>query len=268
MNGNIKYWVIALVLTLSAAYYQRITGPTYPVRGKVEISSGTVKYILPRNAETKNDLVIEIPVKGETRGILRYKRYNTNDEWSEFDLMPVNDTLKAVLPKQPAAGKLVYEIKLVDGNNIIPLNDEPVVIRFKDEVPGWALFPHVILIFLAMLLSNLTGILAIKKRDSTRRYVFITAIVLFAGGMIMGPVVQKFAFGELWTGVPFGWDLTDNKTLIAMIVWIAALIASLKKPSYGWIIAASIVTLVIFLIPHSLFGSELDYTTGIVKQGQ
>lgn len=268
MNGNLKYWVIAFVLTIAAAYYQRITGPTYPVRGKVETSSGTVKYKLPRSADTKSDLVFGIPVKGETRGVLKYKRYNTNDEWTEFDLIPVNDTLKAVLPKQPAAGKIVYEINLVDGNNIIPLYSEPIVVRFKGEVPAWALIPHIILIFLAMLLSNLTGILAIKKRDSTRRYVFISAIILFIGGMIMGPVVQKFAFGELWTGVPFGWDLTDNKTLIAMLAWIVAVVASRKKLSYGWVIAASIVTLVIFLIPHSLFGSELDYTTGVVRQGQ
>ena len=40
-------------------------------------------------------------------------------------------------------------------------------------------------------------------------------LLLAVGGFILGPLVQNYAFGELWTGVPFGWDLTDNKTLIA-----------------------------------------------------
>jgi len=33
--------------------------------------------------------------------------------------------------------------------------------------------------------------------------------------------VQHYAFGQLWTGVPFGWDLTDNKTLLAALAWVS-----------------------------------------------
>jgi hypothetical protein len=73
--------------------------------------------------------------------------------------------------------------------------------------------------------------------------------------------VQKFAFGSLWTGFPFGYDLTDNKTLIAFIGWVIALIAGRKgKPARGWVLAAAILLLIVFLIPHSLLGSELDYS--------
>lgn len=262
-----KYWIIALFVTLAAAYYQRITGPIYPIKAKVVLEDNEVKCKLLRSAETSGDVMMEIPVPSETSAVLRYKRYNTSDSWTEFSLQPIDGKIKPILPVQPAAGKLVYEIELIHNNNVIPLHTEAVVIRFKDPVPAWALIPHVILIFLAMLLSNLTGLLALYKKQKVKSFVWITVIVLFAGGMIMGPIVQKFAFGEYWTGVPFGWDLTDNKTLIAMLVWGAALIANLRKPSYGWIIAAAVVMLIIFLIPHSMFGSELDYATGVVTQG-
>ena len=96
---------------------------------------------------------------------------------------------------------------------------------------------------------------------------FITFGLLLIGGMILGPFVQKFAFGEFWTGVPFGWDLTDNKTLIAFVAWVIALAANLKKFRPGYLIAAAIVTLAIFSIPHSMFGSELNHTTGTVTTG-
>jgi hypothetical protein len=45
-----------------------------------------------------------------------------------------------------------------------------------------------------------------------------------------------------------------------MFAWIAALIAGRKgKPARGWVLAASVITLLINMIPHSLLGSELKY---------
>ncbi len=80
--------------------------------------------------------------------------------------------------------------------------------------------------------------------------------------MILGPLVQYFAFGDLWTGIPFGWDLTDNKTLIALIFWILAVVMNRKKETPFYTVLAAVVLLLVFSIPHSLFGSELDYSTG------
>jgi hypothetical protein len=77
--------------------------------------------------------------------------------------------------------------------------------------------------------------------------------------------MQKYAFGVAWAGFPLGMDLTDNKTLIAFIFWIAALVAGRKgRPARPFVLAASLVMLVIYLIPHSLLGSEFDYS----KTGQ
>ena len=112
-----------------------------------------------------------------------------------------------------------------------------------------------------VLLRILTGM-------SFKPYLYATVIFLFLGGMVFGPIVQKLAFGEFWTGIPFGWDLTDNKTLIAFTFWLIALFTNIKKKENKiWVIVASITTLVIFLIPHSLFGSQLNYQTGEIVQG-
>ncbi|HEX7493951.1 MAG TPA: hypothetical protein VF346_07015, partial [Bacteroidales bacterium] len=92
-------------------------------------------------------------------------------------------------------------------------------------------------------------------------------ILLIAGGMILGPVVQYYAFGDLWTGVPFGWDLTDNKTLIGLLFWIAAVLMNRKSEKPIYTILAAVMLLIIFSIPHSLFGSQLNYSTGEVTQG-
>jgi ABC-type Fe3+ transport system permease subunit len=121
--------------------------------------------------------------------------------------------------------------------------------------------------FLAMLLSNLAGLTAAFGRSEQRRQGRWALWLLLAGGMILGPLVQKYAFGELWTGVPFGWDLTDNKTLIAIIGWVLAVVMNRKRERPGYTIAAAILLLLVYSIPHSLFGSQLDYATGTVTQG-
>jgi hypothetical protein len=174
----------------------------------------------------------------------------------------------AEVPQQPPAGKLQYYIELTDskGTRTI-LKDTPVVIRFKGAVPSYILAPHILLMFLAMLFSTLAGLMAITKHPLYRKYSVWTLVLFIAGGLILGPIVQKFAFGDLWTGVPFGWDLTDNKTLIAFIFWTLAVIMNMKKERPFYTIVASVVLLLVFSIPHSIFGSELDYSSGQVTQG-
>ena len=73
--------------------------------------------------------------------------------------------------------------------------------------------------------------------------------------------MQKYAFGAYWTGFPLGTDLTDNKTLIAMVGWGVAWFMNRKgREGRGWIVLAAVLMLAIYLIPHSVLGSELDYT--------
>jgi hypothetical protein len=92
---------------------------------------------------------------------------------------------------------------------------------------------------------------------------------MLIGGLIMGPIMQKFAFGAYWTGWPFGQDLTDNKTLVAFIFWLIAFFVLRKnRQNRFWPVLAAIITLSVFVIPHSVLGSEFDYSAGEVVTGR
>jgi len=256
-------WILAFVITLSAAVYQRLTGPTYPLRGKADIGGTQISYKLIRTHEIGPDCEIKIKVPDrDISGQLDYKRFKTDDPWTKIPMQRDNDFLVGKLPQQPSAGKLAYKVSLSKGSESDSLPGEnPVVIRFKGPVPRVILIPHIIIMFMAMLFSTRAGLEALNKNSNPRKLVLWTLGLLFVGGIILGPLVQKFAFGALWTGFPFGYDLTDNKTLIAFLGWIAAWIAGRKgKPVRGWVLGASILLLVVYLIPHSLLGSELDYS--------
>jgi len=255
-------WTLAVIITVASAVYQRVTGPTYPMRGKALVGSETVRFRLPRSADNVRDC--EIAVKIMNPGLIghvSYKRFKTDDAWTKVEFERKGDTLVAGLPKQPAAGKLAYEVFLGTGNQQTSITgQDPVIIRFKGPVPAAVIIIHVIVIFLSMVFSTMAGILALDKKSHPRRYVILAAAFFFVGGFILGPIVQKLAFGAYWTGLPFGTDLTDNKALLAMFAWIAALIAGKKgKPARSWVLAASIITLLINIIPHSLLGSEFKY---------
>ena len=118
------------------------------------------------------------------------------------------------MPKQPAAGKLEYQVRLMRGEERVLLPAQPAVTRFKGAVSPYVLIPHVLAMFLGMLWATRAGLGAVSK-EPTRTRTFITLALLLAGGVVLGPIMQHQAFGAWWTGVPFGFDLTDNKTLIA-----------------------------------------------------
>jgi len=262
MKKSVLLWLIAFVLTIITAVYQRMTGPTYPISGETTISDNLIEYKLDRTHGGEGDHQIEISVEDETIcGELIWKRFKTNDEWTSFEMMRKDKKLIAFLPHQPPAGKLVYHVILQKGNEAISLPENgEVIIRFKGDVPIFFLIPHIIFIFGAMLLSTRTGLEYFNQGKKFKLLTILTFVFVIIGGFIFGPIVQKYAFGEFWTGFPFGHDLTDNKILIGFIGWLLALIALYKFTNpKRWIVFASILMFVIFLIPHSLLGSELDY---------
>lgn len=256
-------WSLTVIVTLSSVIYQRLTGPTHPLRGRIQVNDTSIKYRFLRNYNTTSDAPVKIVVPDQkVKGEMQWKRYKSHDEWHLVSLERHGDTLMAWLPKQPSAGKVMYRVTLHDEmEKRYPLSTEPVILRFKDPVPAFILFPHVIIMFISMLLGVRAGLEALGKGQNAYRFTLWATVLLFIGGLILGPLVQKYAFGAYWTGWPFGHDLTDNKTLLSFIFWGIALWVG-RKPGKGriWIIIAAVVQLLIYLIPHSVLGSEIDYT--------
>jgi len=258
---SVLLWILSVLLMASLAIYQRSTGPTYPVKGKILLQGKEHSYKLLRSHNTGMDAPFEMNVPEGITGLFRYKRFKSHDQWTSVELIPENGLLKATIPMQPAAGKVEYQIALVDNGKSHPLTDEPVIIRFKGAVPDFVLWPHIFFMFFAMVFSIRTGFEALFIR---RKTYFLTTITLFLftlGGLILGPIVQKYAFDAYWTGWPWGHDLTDNKTLFAFIFWLIAWVV-LRKNHHNrtWPIVATIVMLLVYLIPHSVLGSEIDHT--------
>lgn len=254
-------WILAVLITISGAYYTRKTGPTKPVTGTVSLENEEIRYRLIRSYNQPEDAPVKIKVENEKiSGSIVYKRTPSHDSWTEEVLERNNGYLTAHIPQQPPAGKVMYQVMLKSDNEQVKLTENPIVIRFRGDVPAWAMIPHILFMFAAMLLSTRAGLAAIFK-EKTYSFTILTLLTLVAGGLIFGPIVQKFAFGDYWTGWPVGTDLTDNKTALAVLFWAWAMVKVYKNKYHrGWVFVAAVVLLLIYMIPHSLMGSEIDFT--------
>lgn len=269
---RIALWVIAIVLMLLVARHQQRTGPTWPLGVDFALDGTSFHAELVRSGETDEPAVVELPAlpPGWT-ATLSWRRFPTDEESTVVALAPTSEDahgLEAPLPLQPAAGKLEYFVELVRGEDTVRVPADPAddpVLRYKDPVPLAVLLPHILVMFLSMMVGVRAGLAALLRLREARPLAWTALAGLTVGGLILGPIAQKYAFGEYWTGWPYGYDLTDNKALIMWCVWlVACLVFGSKRrprPRAGRIavLVATLVMLVVYLIPHSLRGSELDY---------
>ncbi len=139
-------------------------------------------------------------------------------------------------------------------------NGEPMMVKFKTSVPVWLITVHVLAMFGGFFFLIWSGLHALKpaagKGDTkiAARLGWWAWITLFIGGVPLGIPMNYYAFGTTWEAFPFGGDVTDNKTQVALIVWgIAAIGLSRGKGRKSALLAvfAAIIVLAIFLIPHS-----------------
>jgi hypothetical protein len=274
-------WVAAAVLTLACFAFQNRTGPTYPLEGTFRTARGDVAFKFLRSEEIGTGLQIMLrdPVPAGVSAKVRYRRYKSNDGWSEKEMAPgtfrfarrgsVEEVrgMGAELPSLPErAGKYEYLVLVDDGTGPRSVTgDRPVYARYKAPVPRAVLLVHILVVFLSMMLAIRTGLQALLGGE-VRTLLWATIGSLVLGAFVLGPIVQWYAFGVWWSGVPFGYDWTDNKVLVELLAWLgaAAVALSSKRPAAvrAAVLAATVVTLTVYFIPHSIFGSEYDYTRG------
>jgi hypothetical protein len=260
-------WLAAFLVTVLLAVFQRKTGPSYPIDGELGLQSGEVlEYSLPRSNEGRPELEIEfsMPSLGGT-ATLEWRRWPTDEAFlrQSMEVSDSGERFEARIPPQPAAGKVEYRILLETEGVVMSIPaTETVVARYRDDVPAPILIPHILAMFLSMLISTRALFEVLRPgAPRARGLVLVSMALLVVGGLILGPLVQRFAFGAYWTGWPVGHDLTDNKTLVAFLAWLPATVLAWRHArtrlavAMGWLVMMGI-----FLIPHSARGSQLDWS--------
>ncbi len=276
---SVLLWVLSALITVGCFMYQDKTGPTYPLEGILDTAAGEVNFKFLRSETIGTDLKIMLldPVPEGVTGYVQYRRYKSNDDWAEmpmaagkFEFTRRGSTesvegFGAELPSLPErAGKYEFFVHIDDGSGetVSVTGDKAIFARYKAAVPMTVLFFHILTIFLSMMIAIRTTLAALIE-EKFKGLIKATILSLIVGAFILGPLVQWYAFGVLWSGIPFGYDWTDNKVVVEMVFWLWAAYANRGElENRKSVLLAGVVVLLVYFIPHSIFGSEYDYRSG------
>jgi hypothetical protein len=179
-----------------------------------------------------------------------------------------SETVKGVGATLPSlserAGKYEFFVYIDDGDGEAAsvTGEAAIYARYKADVPLLALIAHVAVIFASMMIA-IRAVLEALVNGNFKWMLWCTVVSLLLGGFVFGPLVQWYAFGVWWSGVPYDIDWTDNKVLVELAFWLgAAFLNRGLRRNRAAVYLAGAVTLLVYFIPHSLFGSEFDYRIG------
>jgi hypothetical protein len=263
LGALIGIWMVVFLGTAAFAVFQRRTGPTYPVSVKTNLAGAEVSGQLPRSHAGEGGPTISVKAGDPSvQGAVIWRRYPSEDTLSELPMKEQAGSLEATLPHFPSAAKVAYTVRLKKGDQTTSVPEKPAVLRYRGDVPALLLIAHVLLMFFGLLIGFRVAAAALLNEPNPRYWFRLLVPALLLGGFVLGPMMSWYSFGEIWTGWPLGPDLTDSKTLGTMLVWLAAWWVSARKPGLcrASIIVAFVVMVAVYLIPHSLGGSELDWS--------
>jgi len=111
-----------------------------------------------------------------------------------------------------------------------PMNSHSFRVMGSARVTPWLLWAHVIVIIGGLVMMGISALFGaaylVRRKESNYANAVtvagITTGMVFLGGFPLGWAVAYQRYGVAWTGLPFGLDITDNKTLLILLLWIGA----------------------------------------------
>lgn len=149
-------------------------------------------------------------------------------------------------------------------------------VTFEGTANRLLFISHIVLAITAVILwihsvFYVVNHLTTKERHNIRlafNSVLYGTISFFIFAFPVGGYIAHQVFGQAWSGIPFGWDITDNKSMV-IFLYYAILIYLMKGEFYRLevgkgnvisdnnfsylVILGIILTIVIYNIPHSYF---------------
>jgi hypothetical protein len=269
--------VLAVVITLLVVVASRYFGPNRKYTVETRADGLVLSHKAPRSQTGEGPATLELRAKLDGRkasdlAVGLKGRVKGESDWERLGVARIetgeegwDKVFVFEVPPKPYTTRYFYtfEIELPEEGGPLILaraDGEPMMVKFKGEVPAWIVIAHILGMFGGFFLLILCAFhsvgLARGREDhlAASRLAWWSWILMFLGGVPFGWAMNYYAFDVIWEAFPFGGDVTDNKTQIALILWgLVAAGLSWKKGRKSGLIAVvgAILVLAIFMIPHS-----------------
>ena len=266
--------IVAVLIVLALFLLSRITGPNFKYRVETSGQGFTLSHKAPRTSEGTGPARLDLEVAGDASSItaLDLVGHPARDPSKKEAFPPASITGQAggphvyhfEVPFHPWTTKYLYvfQARLQNGQTVqLDRKGQPMMVRFRGEVPPFTLGLHILGMFGGFLLMVLGAFAAsdfLRGRGDAKPVIRLGGwgwLVFAIGGLPLGFLMNWYAFRVIWEAWPFGADVTDNKTQVALAIYGLGLLAFLwkKNRAAAWLVlAGTAVAFAVFIIPHSI----------------
>lgn len=250
-------WVIALVLCLTGLFAQRQLSSELPLTIDQAWAGKRVTTTLDRVHVGPGGQRISVAgVEPEWTGELIWRPADSEAEFHRLPLRNLGSLIAGEIPLQARGIRAEYRLELETPDGLLRLPAQgTLMIRSRGATRLEVSLAHIALLALGLLLAMRAGLEALALGEHAQVFAWGSFLSFLGGGLVCGPLMKQQAYGLLWTGPPFGLDSTDTKTLLIVIAWLLPLLLRARGlRARRWIVLAALLSLAVFLIPHSSFG--------------
>ncbi len=277
--------IIALILTLILLSVARRISERKPELKVVELDGIKIEHttVVEKVGNGDAEIYARVTTPRPVEEYLIELVYRVGD--GDFVSVPMQSKdedangFSAAIPWQLKGKRAYYYAAVTDrsGNEVtlpdrVNLLNAPFMIKFKGIVALPIIGAHIICMFATIIFVFLALFCSIdilrgkQVLSGLSTYTIFATLFIFVGGFPLGFLVAYQTFGVGWSGIPIGWDITDNKTVILLAYWLILLFlirrtlaqrkVGLSVPGDKLVstmtILGVILTLLIYLIPHSI----------------
>ncbi|MBL7191832.1 hypothetical protein ISS30_09050 [bacterium] len=268
---------LVIIIVTSLAFLGIVAMMIAPRTDTASDEKLTVTFIPEKDGRVNVPHLILVKAESGIPGdsVLVSIHYYRDEEFHTIPLEPLRGTQYHGAEIPPAGlGQRTYyyiEASTISGGKIILPESASFVfttgydyykVRWEGKASYLLLLLHIFLMIAAIFLLIHALYYALYFLQAGDKYKHLVkcvdwgTITFFITGFPIGWVIEKQVLGNYWEGIPFGWDITDSKTLFIFLYWIIFIILRRtgKIAERGFALSAVIgviFTVIMFLIPHS-----------------
>ncbi len=255
IKRRILFLTISFIIALITVLFLRINNNNYPVAKDIYIGNEKYKLHFPVEHIGNSHCLIEFPINDTlVNGKMHYRDIRKDKQWQTIKMVHMNHQLNSLLPAKTPNSRIVYYISLnKDDVTYILFKEKPIFLNYKIEVPDVLYYSFYILVFICIFFSCFTGFYAAFNFYALKKYTLITFWLFLITGLVLGPLNQLIAIHFDLKAMLYSFDLFIIKIFAAFLLWWIAY-SLFKRFNFRWgIVAASILTFIMLLIPYSVF---------------
>lgn len=265
VNGLL--WFAAAVLALAALAFTD-PGSSAPLVGTLDTQAGPVAFQFARSGTMGSGLpvILVSPVPSGVSGNVRYRLAGSNSAWKTMPLTAQTFEFPgqggkrsvvgvgALLPSPVERGatyEYFVEVSDVYATPFSATGTKPISARFGLAMPWWLALIGWLAAFSAMLFAARSVLEALRADGEWEWMLWATVAALLISTFVVQPLLGLYEYRSVWNGI--GW--ASAKVLLEIAVWLVAAWLNTRERNRASVFAAGAVTLLVTVVPQSLFGS-------------